>query len=174
MMRMAGKWQLVLVLDGPLDKPRYMQNDHVDEIGVAEENYDPMGPKMNWIAAEEVCSSQVTDQNVKEENTDLDDVLTSQKESKVIKIYKHKYPARKTLKTLKMQLEAARKKLQNKYHTRQTVCKKSCKCTTGAPKKPGKRKNHDASYRCNMSAKKMKLKSKFLHFFNNSYEFKYF
>ena len=101
-----------MVLDGPLDKERFVEEENVDVITTDQDNLDVMDPKMNWIAAEEVCtSSQV---NAKDENVSLkgecnsdEHVFQGGKTSKAVKVYKRQFPARQTLRNLKMQLAAA-------------------------------------------------------------------
>ena len=64
-----------MILDGPLDKERFIEEENVDVITTHQDNFDVMDPKMNWIAAEEVCtSSQV---NAKDENVSLKGECTS-------------------------------------------------------------------------------------------------
>ena len=153
-----------LVLDGPLDKEKIVETDENGDVQYPTENSDVMHPKMDWVAAEEVCTSTqventATNIGLKEE---ADVKVGKVKRSEMVKVYKRKQGNKKTVKTLKMQLEAVRRKLQKAESSKKKKVFRSKRnkddgvtqrkhTTTG----PGQ----DKAYRCSVPFKDLRIKS---------------
>ena len=149
------------------------ENNGNGEIPVFQVNSVPHNQPINWIAAEEECSSIQVDVGEgiaceKDEAIVKSEKLDEKERSQLIKVYKSKSACNKKLISLKRQLEAVKRKLQLKRKSKKKI-PRSKHIAAPVLKRSGKTVKKslvtDNPYKSSMSVKKMHLtgNSKFIN-----------
>ena len=157
-----------LVMEGPFDTNHSAVTENSQYVQTNENFNVIVEHEMNWIAAEEECTSSKLEVeengNIQElEAFEPKETVVKKEKTSVIKVYKRKGAQNKTLKTLKMKLEEARRKLKEKEGKKSRRSRSTrggqCSDIQNIPRVK-KEKKKDLSYSPSVSVRKLQIKSK--------------
>ena len=160
-----------LVVEGPFEGGQEVAVDNGQEININDDSQYLLQSGMNWIAAEEECTStqmvQVQNENeLQPESLQEDDNILKPRKRILVKVYKSKGSKNKTLQNLKMKLAETRRKLKEKSRKiaqPNNISRKTEIAEAKYGNRKVRRKKQDLSYRATVSLKKMIVKSKYFY-----------